>query len=78
MVNVVTKLCYNIPIDEGHKIRKVVDHLHHICKKLEETSIICQQDLENKKSFEDCTEVNVGALDFVYLEEGYISKDEEV
>jgi hypothetical protein len=38
----------SIPKVEGCKIGKVVRHLDHVCKMLEKTSIVCQQDLDNK------------------------------
>jgi hypothetical protein len=42
MLNCMTKLCSTIPEVEGHKIGKVIDHLDHICRKLEQIAIFCQ------------------------------------
>jgi hypothetical protein len=48
LLHSVHKLCSTIPEVEGGKIGKVCGHLEHVCKKLENTSIVCEQDLETK------------------------------
>jgi hypothetical protein len=41
-------LCCSIPEVEGGKVGKLAGHLKEICKSLEKTSIVCEEDLENK------------------------------
>jgi hypothetical protein len=48
LLHLVNKLCSTIPEVEGGKIEKVCGHLDHVCKMLENTSIVCEQDLETK------------------------------
>jgi hypothetical protein len=42
------RMCSNIPEVEGGKVGKLAGHLKEVCKNLEKTCIICEEDLENK------------------------------
>jgi hypothetical protein len=48
LLHTINSICSSILEVEGGKIGKVVGHLDHVCKMLEKTSIVCEQDLENK------------------------------
>jgi hypothetical protein len=48
LLHTINSMCSSILEVEGGKIGKVVGHLDHVCKMLEKTSIVCQEDLDNK------------------------------
>ena len=41
-------MCCSIPEVEGGKVGKLAGHLKDVCKRLEKTSIVCEEDQENK------------------------------
>ena len=77
-------LCCSIPEVEGGKVGKLAGHLKEICKSLEKTSIVCEEDLENKcpgwdlhhppSDFED----NTNPSDVEDTMDGYESEDPEI
>jgi hypothetical protein len=48
LLHTINRLCCSIPEVEGGKVGKVAGHLKDVCKRLEKTSIVCEEDLENK------------------------------
>lgn len=79
MLHTINNLCSSIPQVEVVKIGKVVGQLDHVCKMLENTSIICQQDLNNKypswNLYDHPSDVDDHPLDVDDLLEGYNSED---
>jgi hypothetical protein len=77
-------LCCSIPKVEGGKVGKLAGHLKDACKSLEKTSIVCEEDLENKcpgwdlhhppSDVEDCTNPS----DVEDPMDGYVSEDPEL
>jgi hypothetical protein len=83
LLHSVHKLCSTIPEVEGGKIGKVCGHLEHVCKKLEDTSIVCKQDLETKNPSWDLYDNpsivdDEHPLDDDELCEGYSTEDPEL
>jgi hypothetical protein len=76
LLHSVHKLCSTIPEVEGGKIGKVCGHLEHVCKKLEETSIVCEQDLETKNPSWELDDNPF--VDDDELSEGYSTEDPEL
>jgi hypothetical protein len=78
------RLCCSIPEVEGGKVGKLAGHLKEVCKSLEKTSIVCEEDLENKcpgwdldhppSDFED----NSHPSDCEDQVDGYVSEDPEL
>jgi hypothetical protein len=79
MLHTINNLCSSIPQVEVVKIGKVVGQLDHVYKMLENTSIICQQDLNNKypswNLYDHPSDVDDHPLDVDDLLEGYNSED---
>ena len=42
------RMCCSIPEVKGGKVGKLAAHLKDVCKNLEKTCIVCEEDLENK------------------------------
>ena len=82
LLHSVHKMCSTIPEVEGGKIGKVYGHLEHVCKKLEDTSIVCEQDLETKNPSWDLVDNpsvdDEQPLDDDELSKGYSTEDPEL
>jgi hypothetical protein len=48
LLHTINGLCCSIPEVEGGNVGKLAGHLKDVCKSLEKTSIVCEEDLENK------------------------------
>ena len=82
LLHSINNLCSNILEVDGGKIGKVVGHLDHVCKMLENTSIVCEQDLENKNSswdlYDNPSNVDDHPLDVDELLDAYNTEDPEL
>jgi hypothetical protein len=78
------RLCCSIPEVEGGKVGKLVGHLKEVCKSLKKTSIVCEEDLENKCPGWDLdhppldVEDHSNPSDFEDQVDGYVSEDPEL
>jgi hypothetical protein len=48
LLHAINRLCCSILEVEGGKVGKLAGHLNDVYKMLEKTSIVCEEDLENK------------------------------
>jgi hypothetical protein len=82
LLHSINNLCSTIPEVDGAKIGKVVDRLDHVCKMLENTSIVCKQDLEHKfpswDLYDNPSDVDDHPCDVGELLDGYIIEDPEL
>ncbi|XP_035814930.1 uncharacterized protein [Zea mays] len=82
MLQSVKKLCSTIPEVEGGKVGKVCGHLEHVCKMLENTSIVCEQDLETKNPtwdlYDNPSVDDEHPLDDDEIGDGYSTEDPEL
>jgi hypothetical protein len=69
---------------EGGKVGKLAAHLKDVCKNLEETCIVCEEDLENKSPIWDLhhppsdVEDHPNLSDVEDQVDGYVSEDPEL
>lgn len=84
LLRTINGLCCSIPEVEGGKVGKLAGHLKEVCKGLEKTSSICQEDLENKCPGWDLhnppsdVEDNSHPSDVEDAMDGYVSEDPEL
>jgi len=84
LLRTINGLCCSIPEVEGGKVGKLAGHLKDVCKSLEKTSIVCEEDLENKSPGWDLdhplsdVEDNSNPSDFEDQVDGYVSEDPEL
>jgi hypothetical protein len=78
------RMCCSIPEVEGGKVGKLAAHLNDICKNLEKTCIVCEEDLENKSPGWDLhhppsdVEEDPDISDVEDQVDGYVSEDPEL
>jgi hypothetical protein len=84
LLRTIDRLCCSIPEVEGGKVGKLAGHLKEVCKSLEKTSIVCEEDLENKCPNWDLyhppsdIEDHPNLSDVEELGDGYVSEDPEL
>jgi hypothetical protein len=78
------RMCCSIPEVEGGKVGKLAAHLKDVCKNLEKTCIVCEEDLENKSPSWDLhhppsdVEDHPNLSDVEDQVDGYVSEDPEL
>nr|AAK51776.1 MURB-like protein hMURB2 [Zea mays] len=82
LLHSVQKLCSTIPEVQGGKIGKVRGFLEHVCKELDKTSSICEEDLETKNPtwdlYDNPSVDDEHPLDDDELGDGYSTEDPEL
>lgn len=77
LLHTINNLCSSILEVDGGKLGKLAGHLDHVCRMLEKTSIVCEQDLENKclgwDLYDPPSDVAGDTSGVEDLEDGYVS-----
>jgi hypothetical protein len=82
LLHTINRLCCSIPEVEGGKVGKLAGRLNDVCKMLEKTSIVFEEDLENKSPSWDLyhppSNVDDHPSDVEDQEDGYVPEDPEL